>query len=139
LTVVAAALTVCVPEPREVLKLVSPLYTTVIDCVPTGNTDVTKDPDPLLSVAVPSTVEPKKPVTVPVGVPPPGDKGLTATLNVTFELKVEGLGVDEIMATVVSDLITFCTSAGEVEVKKLVSPLYCAVKEFAPKASVEVI
>ena len=67
-----------------VRKLVSPAYTTVILwLVPTAREVVLKVPTPPVRVPVPIWVAPSKNVTVPVGVPLPGEAALTVAVNVT--------------------------------------------------------
>ena len=68
--VLVAFVTVC-EIAADVLAayLVSPLYVTVIDFIPTANVLVAKNAVPLLSVRVPKFVVPDLNVTVPVGVP----------------------------------------------------------------------
>ena len=77
----AAWFTAC-DRAGEVLpaKLASPLYTAVMECVPTVSVDVVNAAFPALSVPVPSVAVPFLNVTVPVGVP---DVAVTVAVNVT--------------------------------------------------------
>ena len=77
----AAWFTAC-DNAGEVLpaKLASPLYTAVMECVPTVSVDVVNAAFPALSVPVPSVAVPFLNVTVPVGVP---DVAVTVAVNVT--------------------------------------------------------
>ena len=77
----AAWFTTC-DSAGEVLgaKLVSPLYTAVMECVPTVSVEVVNVADPPLSVPVPSVAVPFLNVTVPVGVP---EVAVTVAVNVT--------------------------------------------------------
>src|SRR6202035_753412 len=77
----AAWFTAC-DNAGEVLpaKLASPLYTAVMECVPTVNAAVLNAAVPALSVLVPSVAVPFLNVTVPVGVP---DVTVTVAVNVT--------------------------------------------------------
>ena len=61
---------------------------------------------PPMSVAVPRTVEPSLNVTVPVGVPVPGEAGITTAVKTTGWPKTEGLA-DGITTDVVLSLPTF--------------------------------
>src|SRR5438105_4944710 len=66
--------TVCVSVALVlVVKLVSPPYTTVIGCMPIARELVEKVPLPELNPAVPRVAAPSLKVTVPVGVPTPGE------------------------------------------------------------------
>jgi hypothetical protein len=124
-----------------VAKFVSPLYCAVIDCEPTGSIVVE-------SVAIPpapttafpaSTPTPSENVTVPEIAPAVAE--VTVAVSVTFAPKVAGFG--EAITTVVvlafgGPCETVTTTAVEVDVAKFASPLYVAVMECAPTASVEV-
>src|SRR6266568_2047068 len=69
-------------------------------------------------------------MTVPEGVPEPGEVGITVAVKVTDWPKTDGL-VEEVSVVVLSDLLTTWDKAGElVLVLKLVSPLYTAVSEW---------
>jgi hypothetical protein len=80
---VAAWLTVCVYTGEvDPVKSASPLYTAVRLWDPILN-DVVSDAIPPLSVPEPSKVAPSKKVMVPVGVPAPGETGVTVAVTVT--------------------------------------------------------
>ena len=59
----------------------------------------------LLSVPVPSVVEPSLKVTVPPGMPPPGDAAVTVAVKVTACPTVDGL-TEEVRAVAVFALLT---------------------------------
>jgi len=61
-------------------------------------------------------------VAVPVGVPLPGETGLTVAVNVTAWPATEGLA-EETTLVVVLDCFTVCVKVDEVLVVKFVSPL----------------
>lgn len=83
------------------LKFGSPAKTAVIECVATDNDEVLIVAWPeTLSVPVPSVVEPSLKVTLPVGVPAPGDVTVTVAVNVTDWPNTEGFA-DEATAVVV--------------------------------------
>ena len=104
-------------------------------CEPTTKADVDKVAIPAESVPVPSVVVPSLNVTIPVGVPVP-EVGATVAVKVTDwpntdgsaeELRVVAVGVKGAVLTV-SD------TAVEVDVAKLASPKYTAVKLSVPAA-----
>ena len=67
-----------------VVKSVSPTYTAVIECVPTDRLLVLKVATPEeFSVPVPIELLPSRKLTVPVGVPLPGETAATVAVNVT--------------------------------------------------------
>ena len=68
----ASWLTVWVRLALLVMKLALPLYVAVIVSWPVASLAVLYEAVPLLSVTVPSVVEPSVNVTEPVGVPLPG-------------------------------------------------------------------
>ncbi len=84
--VVLAWFTVCVSA-EDVLslpiKLVLPPYTAVIVCAATESAAVAKVACPALRALLPSVLVPSENVTVPVGVPLPGNTALTVAVNVT--------------------------------------------------------
>jgi hypothetical protein len=88
------------------LKLLSPPYVAVIECDPTLKEDVANVacPDPS-SVPVPRVVAPSLNVTIPVGVPLPGEFTVTVAVNVTNWLNAEGFA-PELTAVVVFALLT---------------------------------
>src|ERR1043166_1437156 len=73
-------------------------------------------------------------VTVPLGVPPPGDTTATVAENVTDWPNTEGLA-DEASVVVVSATFTVWVTAREVLVRRLLLPLYTAVIGWLPAAS----
>jgi len=76
---------------------------------------------PPLKVPVPRVVAPSLKVTVPVGVPEPGDAAATVAVKVTDWPNVLGFTL-EVTAVVVPALLTTWDSALEVEPVKFVSP-----------------
>ena len=69
--------------------------------------------EPAVRVLVASEVAPSLKMTVPVGVPLPGEAALTVAVKVTDWPKTEGLP-QEVKPTVLADLFTTCVSAAEV-------------------------
>ena len=99
------------------LKFESPLYTAVIEWVPSASDAVANVAFLLLlSVPVPSSVVPSMKVTVPVGVPTPGATAATVAVNVTVAPEVDGFG-DAARVTLVFALSTAWDSALEVLVR----------------------
>src|ERR1022692_3691346 len=90
------------------LKFESPLYTAVIECVPTDNAEVLKVACPPLSVPTPIDEPPSLKVTMPVA-----RVEDTVAVNVTDAPSVEGLS-DETSEVVVVALFTTCDSVPEV-------------------------
>jgi hypothetical protein len=129
--------TVCV-RAVEVLpvKLVSPPYTAVIECVPPDSADVVSVAVPPLSVPVPSVVPPSWNVTVPASVPVADD--VTLAVRVRAVPKMEGL-FDEVTVVVLVALFTVCVKVAEVLPAKFVSPPYTAVIECDPPARPDVV
>ena len=103
--------TVCVSVPLEALKLALPLYVAVMACVPTLRLLVVTVAVPPESVPV--RVPPPPPamtkVTVPVGVPAPGETGATVAVMETGCPNVDGSG--EEVTVVVVDALTTVTEA----------------------------
>jgi hypothetical protein len=127
--VVLAWFTICVTAPDVlVVKLLSPLYTAVIECEVTDKAVVANVAVPPLREFVDRAVAPSLKVTVPVGVPLPGEAALTVAVNVTDCPKTVGL-VELLSAVVLLSWLTVCVSADDVLVLKLPSPLYTAVIE----------
>ena len=93
--VVDARLTVAVTA-GEVLavKLLSPVYSAVIELLPWGKRDVLSVATPPLRVPVPRSVVPLKNSTEPVGVPEPGLTAATVAVSVTVGATVDGFGSD---------------------------------------------
>jgi hypothetical protein len=73
-------------------KVASPLYTAVIECVPTGRVEVVYLAIPPLSAPVFNVVVPSLNITVPDGVPAVED--FTVAVNVTDWPKIEGFSED---------------------------------------------
>ena len=71
---------------------------------------------------VPSVVAPSLNVTVPLGVPAPGDAALTVAVKVTDWPNTDGLNEDA-SVVVVSALVTVCVRTDEVLLVKLTSLL----------------
>jgi hypothetical protein len=93
----------------------------VIEWVPTESDGTLKLAVPSLSAAVPRMVVPSSKVTVPVGVPLPGDRALTVAVNLTDCPYTDGLA-DEARAVVVPAGLTPWLIAVAVLVVKLPSP-----------------
>jgi hypothetical protein len=79
-------------------------------------------------------VAPSLNVTLPAGVPAPGEAALTVAVNVTDWPRTVGL-VEESTAVVVLSLLTVWLALGEVLVAKVLSPPYTAVIEWVPTLS----
>jgi hypothetical protein len=128
--VVLALLTVCVgTELVLVLKLLSPLYSAVIECTATVRLLVAKAAEPPLRLFVDKGVAPSLKMTEPVGVPVPGELALTVAVNVTDWPETDGF-VPETTEVELFALLTACEYAGEfVLPAKLLSPTYSAVIE----------
>jgi hypothetical protein len=93
----------------------------VIVWLPTVNVDVVKVALPPESVPAPMLTPPSRNVTVPVGVPEPGDAALTVAVNVTVWPNVEGFS-DEVTVVELESLFTVWVMAADVLELKLVSP-----------------
>jgi len=130
--VVAALFTVCasVVDVLDAL-LASPLYTAVMECAPAVSVDTDSDADPLTTVAEPSADVPSRNCTVPVAA-----VGVTTAVSVTVWPTVEGF-TDDAAVTVVAALFTVSVTMADVLEALLPSPLYTAVMECAPEASVD--
>src|SRR5437868_5682998 len=90
-----------------------PLNTAVIVCDPTLSVDIVNAALPPDSVCAPNSVIPSKKLTVPAGVPEPGDVGTTVAVKVTT---VPALAVDGLPASnvVVAALVTVTPIADDV-------------------------
>jgi hypothetical protein len=123
LVVVAVWLTVWATT-ADVLavKLVSPLYTAVMLWEPAPSDEVLNVAVPPPIVPVPKVVVPSLNVTVPVGIPAPGDTGTTVAVNVTDWPKSDGFN-DEVRPVVVFAWLTVWVTALDVLVVKSASPL----------------
>jgi hypothetical protein len=81
-----ALLTVCVSVPVDEVKLVSPEYAPLRLCEPTASVELVHVPVPLARVTVQTAAPPFEVsviVTVPLGVPAPGDTAATVAVKVT--------------------------------------------------------
>jgi len=105
----------------EVEKFVSPPYTPVMLWVPSARAEVVYVATPALNVPVPRVVAPSLKVTVPVGVPEPGETAATVAVKVTDCPKTLGFTLETTLV-VLLDWLTTCETALEVEVEKFVSP-----------------
>ena len=123
--VVEAWLTVWVSVPLEPVKFASPLYVAVTVCVPAESTLVLTLAVPPESVPVSVGPPLMTNVTVPVGVPAPGETGATVAVKVTDCPKTDGSG-DEVTVVVVDAWFTVWVSrtdrAGEVARHRCTSP-----------------
>lgn len=91
----------------------------MIECEATDSVEVVKVAWPVpSSVGVPRVVFPSLNVTVPVGMPLPGELAVTAAVKVTDWLNTEGLP-EELTVVVVPALFTTC---GEAESLPLLLP-----------------
>jgi hypothetical protein len=89
-----------------------------MECVPTDSDEVLNVALPLLSVPVPSVVEPFLKVTVPVGVPP---LEVTLAVKVTDWPDFDGFR-EEVTEVEVVACLTVCVSTAEVLPLKSVLP-----------------
>lgn len=104
----------------------------MIECDATLSALVEKVAWPPLRLPVPKVVAPSLNVTVPEGVPLPGDVAETVAVNVTDCPETEGLW-SEVTPVVVSALFTVCETAGEFVLPlKLLLPANSAVIEWEP-------
>src|SRR5690349_19067037 len=100
----------------------------MILCAPTANAEVVSDADPLLRVAVPSTVAPSLNCTVPLAV-----AGTTVAVNDTACPPAEGLSEDA-KVTLAFAFATVTDAAAELLLLLLASPRYTAVIACEPAA-----
>jgi hypothetical protein len=123
-----ALFTVCAgPTPVEALKFVSPTYVPWIECVPTPRLDTVAVALPIaLSTPVARVRVPSRNVTVPVGVPEPGEFADTVIVNVTGCPNMDGF-TDVVIVMVVASWLMVCDSVALVLLPKFASPLYVAV------------
>jgi hypothetical protein len=119
-------------------KLASPEYITVIVCIPIESVLLLTDPDPPLSVAIPSDAAPSKNVIVPVGVPEPA-VGVTTALNTTLCPLVTCIAeAESAVVVLVFAATTIVTGATpDVDSLKFVFPAYTAVTECVPTARLD--
>ena len=114
-----------------VLKLPSPTYVAVIECVPAPNVavlNVQVNGAAAGNAQLPIVVAPSRKFTVPVGVPAPGEVTLTAAVNVTLCPNTDGLR-EEARVVLVDALLTTWLTTPLVLVLKLALPRYVAVIE----------
>ena len=80
--------------------------------------------EPFKATVAARVVAPSLKVTVPVGVPLPGEAAVTVAVNVTIWPKLDGL-TEELMAVELESLLTTCGEPESVPelVRKLLSPL----------------
>ena len=122
----------------DVAKFASPPYCAVIECVPADNVDVENVVEPdVFNVPGPRLVAPSRNITVPVGTFVPLD-GVTLAINVTFAPEAAVAGpVSIVVVPISAPAFTTCDSAVDVLVENFASPLYFAVIECVPGASVD--
>jgi hypothetical protein len=124
-------LTVCdKAEDVDPLKVASPLYCAVMECVPDDNADVVKLAAPPSSATSPEiALLPSKNTTVPLA-----ELGITLAEKVSKSPTRDGL-VPAVNAkpTVVLGLLTVCTRAALTEDVSRLSPVYLAVMECGPR------
>jgi hypothetical protein len=119
------------------LKLLSALYTAVIECEATVSEAGVNVATPELSALVANELVPSLNVTVPVGVPVPGEVAVTVAVRVTDWPDTEGL-TDDARTVPLLALVTVCVTTPEVLVLKLLSPPYTAVMLCADTESADV-
>jgi hypothetical protein len=118
-------------------KLALPLYSAVIECVPTASVDEVKlATPPLFNVPVPSEVVPSRKVTVPAGVPEVLD--VIVAVNVT-RAPLDAVAVELTNTAVVGASVMVSVIAAEVLAVKLESPPYAAVTECMPTVRIEIV
>ena len=94
--------------------------------------------EPAASVLVANELVPSLNVTVPVGVPAPGNTALTVAVRTTAWPNTEGLA-EEASTVALLALFTVWVKVDDVLVLKLVSPLYTAVSEWFVMVNVELL
>src|SRR5438067_9897795 len=104
----------------------------------TERAEVTKVATLPLRLLVASAVAPSLKVTVPVGVPTPGETAATVAVKVTDWPDTDGL-VEEVSVVVVLAALTVCVKVEDVLEVKLASALYTAVMECEPAVKSAVI
>jgi len=110
-----------------------------MECDPTARELVVNALWPALRLFVARAVAPSLKVTVPVGVPLPGELALTMAVNVTGVPKTDGF-CDDATVVAVESLLTVWVS-GEAVLSlpvKLLSPLYTAVTVWAATLRFEI-
>jgi hypothetical protein len=89
--------------------------------LPTASAEIANVALPALKLAVPRVEAPSRKVTVPVGVPAPGETALTVAVKVTDWPNT--VGFTELVTVVeLFDLLTVWVTAAEVLPAKLLSP-----------------
>ena len=135
MVVIVLEITVSTTVPVLVLKLVSPAYEALIVSLPTeSGAVVVTVAMPLTSVPVPRAVDPHVNVTAPVGMPVPGELGLTVALIVSDCPKTEGAG-EVTTVVVVPAWFTVCDRAAEELLVKSGAPPYVTVIACEPSTS----
>jgi hypothetical protein len=89
--------------------------------LPTDSDDVVNVALPAVRLAVPRVEAPSRKVTVPVGVPTPGETALTVAVNVTAWPDADGF-TDEVTVVELLALLTVWVRAADVLLLKFVSP-----------------
>ena len=89
--------------------------------MPTASDEVVNVALPPVRLAVPRVEAPSRKVTVPVGVPAPGETALTVAVNVTAWPDADGF-TDEVTVVELEALLTVWVIAAEVLLLKFVSP-----------------
>jgi hypothetical protein len=119
------------------MKLASPPYAAVSECVPAESIDVLNMAITVLfNAPVPSVVVPSRKVTVPVGMPEVLD--VIVAVNVT-EAPLDTEAAELTNAVVVTAGVMVSVTAAEVLPVKFALPLYLPVMECAPAASIDVV
>ena len=89
--------------------------------LPTASVEVANVALPELKAAVARVAAPSRKVTVPVGVPAPGETALTVAVKVTAWPNTDGF-TDEVTVVELEALLTVWVMAAEVLLLKFVSP-----------------
>ena len=113
------------------------MYEAVIEWVPVSSEERLKVATPLLSVPVPSELVPSKKVTVPVGVPVPGETAETVDVRRTDWPKTVAED-DAEREVVVSAALTVSVTRLEADGLTSVSPPMRANKTWVPTEKVEI-
>ena len=96
-----------------VLKLPLPPYEAVMELMPDGRLVVAKLATPApFRAPVPRVDAPLKKVTVPEGIPAPGDTAATVAVKVTDWPRTAGFRLELRLAVVVLALLTVCVNIG---------------------------
>src|ERR1700675_1014506 len=111
-------------------------------CVPTERVSRPKrarsTPPTSRSDAVPRTFDPSLKVTMPWGVPDPGDLALTTAVKMTISPNNDGRG-EELRLRAVASGFTSSPKSADVLPANLLLPLYTAVIEWLPCERVAVL